>query len=78
MAVIAFQKPEKVVMQKTTEFEGVFEFSPLEKGYGVTIGNSLPLPSAFPFHVFLLTNFSNSSNYPKNILVLLQRPDLNK
>ncbi len=41
MAVIAFQKPEKVVMQKTTEFEGVFEFSPLEKGYGVTIGNSL-------------------------------------
>jgi DNA-directed RNA polymerase subunit alpha len=41
MAVIAFQKPEKVVMQKTSDFDGTFEFSPLEKGYGVTIGNSL-------------------------------------
>jgi len=41
MAVVAFQKPEKVVMQKASDFEGTFEFSPLEKGYGVTIGNSL-------------------------------------
>jgi DNA-directed RNA polymerase subunit alpha len=41
MAVIAFQKPEKVVMQKASDFEGTFEFSPLERGYGVTIGNSL-------------------------------------
>ena len=41
MAVIAFQKPEKVVMQKANDFEGTFEFSPLEKGYGVTTGNSL-------------------------------------
>ena len=41
MAVIAFNKPEKVVMQKATDFDGIFEFSPLEKGYGVTIGNSM-------------------------------------
>lgn len=41
MATIAFQKPEKVVMQKSTDFEGIFEFAPLEKGYGMTIGNSL-------------------------------------
>ncbi len=41
MAVIAFQRPEKVLMQKTSDFEGFFEFSPLEKGYGSTIGNSL-------------------------------------
>lgn len=41
MAVVEFQKPEKVVMHKTSDFEGTFEFSPLEKGYGVTIGNSL-------------------------------------
>lgn len=41
MAVVAFQKPEKVVMQKASDFEGTFEFSPLEKGYGVTVGNSL-------------------------------------
>jgi DNA-directed RNA polymerase subunit alpha len=41
MAVVAFQKPEKVLMQKSSDFEGTFEFSPLEKGYGITIGNSL-------------------------------------
>lgn len=41
MAIQAFQKPEKVVMQKASDFQGTFEFSPLEKGYGVTIGNSL-------------------------------------
>lgn len=41
MAVTAFQKPEKVLMHKASDFDGTFEFSPLEKGYGVTIGNSL-------------------------------------
>ncbi|MCX6351048.1 MAG: DNA-directed RNA polymerase subunit alpha [Bacteroidetes bacterium] len=41
MAVIAFQKPEKVLMQKSTDFDGIFEFGPLERGYGSTIGNSL-------------------------------------
>jgi len=38
---ILFHKPEKVVMQKASDFDGTFEFAPLEKGYGVTIGNSL-------------------------------------
>jgi DNA-directed RNA polymerase subunit alpha len=41
MALISFQMPEKVVMEKNTDFHGVFEFRPLEKGYGVTIGNAL-------------------------------------
>lgn len=41
MGVIPFQKPNKVVMNKATDFHGVFEFSPLEKGYGVTIGNAM-------------------------------------
>lgn len=41
MGVIPFQKPNKVVMHKATNFQGVFEFSPLEKGYGVTIGNAM-------------------------------------
>ncbi len=36
-----FQKPENVVMQKSSDFEGTFEFGPLEVGYGVTVGNSL-------------------------------------
>lgn len=41
MGVIPFQKPNKVVMTKSTDAHGVFEFSPLEKGYGVTIGNAM-------------------------------------
>ena len=41
MGVIPFQKPNRVVMQKATDFHGIFEFSPLEKGYGVTIGNAM-------------------------------------
>ncbi|MCC7532772.1 MAG: DNA-directed RNA polymerase subunit alpha [Bacteroidia bacterium] len=41
MAILAFQKPDKVIMHKETDFYGQFEFRPLEKGYGVTIGNAL-------------------------------------
>ena len=41
MAILSFQKPDKIVLQKATEFEGVFEFKPLEPGFGVTVGNSL-------------------------------------
>ena len=41
MSILAFQKPEKVVMEKADDFHGVFTFKPLEKGYGVTIGNAL-------------------------------------
>lgn len=41
MAILNFQKPDKIALQKTTEFEAQFEFRPLEPGYGVTIGNAL-------------------------------------
>jgi len=41
MGVIPFQKPNKVVMTKSNEASGTFEFFPLEKGYGVTIGNAM-------------------------------------
>ncbi len=41
MSVIAFQIPEKVSMDKIDSAHGVFVFKPLEKGYGVTIGNTL-------------------------------------
>src|SRR5204862_4848275 len=41
MSILAFQMPEKVVMEKSDDFHGFFEFKPLEKGYGVTIGNAL-------------------------------------
>ena len=41
MSILNFQKPEKIIMQKSTDFEGTFEFKPLEPGFGQTVGNSL-------------------------------------
>lgn len=41
MSILAFQMPDKVVMDKADDFHGLFEFKPLERGYGVTIGNAL-------------------------------------
>ena len=41
MAILAFQKPDKVLMLEADNFFGKFEFCPLEPGYGVTVGNAL-------------------------------------
>lgn len=41
MSILAFQKPEEVVMVESTDTKGVFEFRPLEPGFGITIGNTL-------------------------------------
>jgi DNA-directed RNA polymerase subunit alpha len=41
MAVLAFQKPDKVIMIDSDEYSGKFEFRPLEPGYGITVGNAL-------------------------------------
>ncbi len=41
MAILAFQRPDKVLMLEADNFYGKFEFRPLEPGYGITIGNSL-------------------------------------
>ena len=41
MAILAFQKPDKVIMLDSSETVGTFEFRPLEPGYGITIGNAL-------------------------------------
>ncbi len=41
MAVFSFQKPDKVIMINSTDFEGKFEFRPLGPGYGLTVGNAL-------------------------------------
>ena len=41
MAILAFQKPDKVLMLEADNFFGKFEFRPLEPGYGVTVGNAL-------------------------------------
>jgi len=41
MAILAFQKPDKVIMLEADERYGKFEFRPLEPGYGITVGNAL-------------------------------------
>jgi len=41
MAILAFQKPDKVIMIESSDKFGKFEFRPLEPGYGITIGNAL-------------------------------------
>ena len=41
MAILAFQKPDKVLMLEADNHFGKFEFKPLEPGYGITIGNAL-------------------------------------
>jgi DNA-directed RNA polymerase subunit alpha len=37
MAILSFVKPDKIVLQKASDFEAQFEFRPLEPGFGVTI-----------------------------------------
>jgi DNA-directed RNA polymerase subunit alpha len=41
MAILAFQKPDKVIMVEADDTHGKFEFRPLEPGYGITVGNAL-------------------------------------
>ncbi len=41
MSLLTFQKPDKIILQKANDFEGTFEFRPLEPGFGVTVGNAL-------------------------------------
>lgn len=41
MSILNFQKPNKIILQKSDDFDGTFEFKPLEPGFGQTIGNSL-------------------------------------
>ncbi|MFW5645192.1 MAG: DNA-directed RNA polymerase subunit alpha [Bacteroidota bacterium] len=41
MAILAFQKPDKVIMLESNDYQGKFEFRPLEPGYGITVGNAL-------------------------------------
>ena len=41
MAILAFQKPDKVVMLEANDKVGKFEFRPLEPGFGITVGNAL-------------------------------------
>ena len=41
MSLLSFQLPDKIVMEKADDFIGIFSFSPLQPGYGITIGNAV-------------------------------------
>ncbi len=41
MAILDFQQPDKVIMLDSSEYNGRFEFRPLEPGFGITVGNAL-------------------------------------
>src|SRR5690606_15541567 len=56
MAVFSFQKPDKVIMVNSTDFEGKFEFRPLEPGYGLTIGNALRRVLLYSLEGFAITS----------------------
>lgn len=56
MAILAFQKPDKVIMIESDDFEGQFEFRPLEPGFGLTIGNSLRRILLSSLEGFAITN----------------------
>lgn len=56
MAILAFQKPDKVIMLESDDFFGKFEFRPLEPGYGTTIGNALRRILLSSLEGFAITN----------------------
>lgn len=56
MAILAFQKPDKVIMLESGEYSGKFEFRPLEPGYGTTIGNALRRILLSSLEGFAITN----------------------
>lgn len=56
MAILDFQKPDKVIMLNSTDHRGEFEFRPLEPGYGITIGNALRRILLSSLEGFAITN----------------------
>lgn len=56
MAILDFQKPDKVIMVESDEARGLFEFRPLEPGYGITVGNALRRILLSSLEGFAITN----------------------
>ncbi|NLO52183.1 MAG: DNA-directed RNA polymerase subunit alpha [Bacteroidales bacterium] len=56
MAILAFQKPERVIMIESDDYRGSFEFRPLEPGFGITIGNALRRILLSSLEGFAITN----------------------
>ena len=61
MAILAFQRPERVLMLEADQFVGRFEFRPLEPGYGITVGNALRRILLSSLEGFAITSVKISS-----------------
>jgi len=57
MAILDFQKPDKVIMNHADHMSGQFEFRPLEPGYGITVGNALRRILLSSLEGFAITSF---------------------
>lgn len=57
MAILDFQKPDKVILLEADDFKGQFEFRPLEPGFGITIGNALRRVLLSSLEGFAITSF---------------------
>ena len=57
MAILDFQKPDKVILLESDDFSGQFEFRPLEPGFGITIGNALRRILLSSLEGFSITSF---------------------
>ena len=57
MAILPFQKPDKVIMVEADSFHGKFEFRPLEPGFAITIGNALRRILLSSLEGFAITSF---------------------
>lgn len=56
MSILAFQRPDQVIMIQSDEFKGIFEFRPLEPGFGMTIGNAMRRILLSSLEGFAITN----------------------
>ena len=56
MAILDFQQPDKVIMLDSTDYNGKFEFRPLEPGFGLTVGNALRRILLSSLEGFAITN----------------------
>ena len=73
MATFTFQKPDKVIMIDSTDFEGKFEFRPLEPGYGLTVGNALRRVLLSSLEGFAITSIKiENVELMKNSLCLIE------
>lgn len=68
MAILAFQKPDKVLMLEADNFFGKFEFKPLEPGYGITVGNALRRVLLSPASLYSGTTIEISMTYGMSLL----------